>query len=200
MKKLIGFIALISITVFGLRMAPVNADEIITTEPAEVETTEDEGFAIPDVDLTNLNELWVNVVAWAGGVMGILSVFFVGVRFIADRGTIRRMNTMLREVKKGDDVDAEKVERLYQATIEAEKRNQSLNKSIIALMGMSKMDPKMKKEIMEAIENPGMSIDEVLKAQLVLIGAEIEENDATNETIKETTKSLLTKLAEDKKE
>jgi ribosomal protein S13 len=75
-----------------------------------------------------------------------------------------------------------------------------MEKMVLTLVSMSNVDPKLRKEIVESIENPSVSLGDVLGNKLESIKQEVEDNATVEAEIVKETKSLLSKIADEEEE
>ncbi len=67
---------------------------------------------------------------------------------------------------------------------------------VIGLIQVSDLHPEAKRQIIEGLQNDSITVQDVFAAGLIQVNAEIQQNEQLKSEIKQTTASLLSKLAE----
>ena len=198
MKKIFMLLGLM-IASFGLITAPIyaaegdSAEEPITEEVVEDELTLEEEEALFQAELS---ETIAEVFAWIGGFSGLGALLLFALRFIRERGVLKAIRDEVKTAKESGDSSAVAVNKLVEVVEAYSKREQAMEKMVIGLIQVSNLHPEAKRQIIEGLENDSITVLEVLAAGLVHVDAEIEQNAQMEAEIKQTTASLLSKLAE----
>lgn len=198
MKKIFMLLGLM-IASFGLITAPIYAaegdpiEEPITEEVIEEELTLEEEEALFQAELS---ETIAEVFAWIGGFSGLGALLLFALRFIRERGVLKAIRDEVKTAKESGDSSAVAVNKLVEVVEAYSKREQAMEKMVIGLIQVSNLNPEAKRQIIEGLENDSITVQEVFAAGLVHVDAEIEQNAQMEAEIKQTTASLLSKLAE----
>lgn len=198
MKKIFMILGLMTAS-FGLITAPVYAaesdpvEELITEEVVGEELTLEEEEALFQAELS---ETIAEIFAWIGGFSGLGALLLFALRFIRERGVLKAIRDEVKTAKESGDSSAVAVNKLVDVVEAYSKREQAMEKMVIGLIQVSNLHPEAKRQIIEGLENDSITVKEVFAAGLVHVDAEIEQNAQMEAEIKQTTASLLSKLAE----
>lgn len=200
MKKIFIILGL----VFAL-LAPVltpvyAAEDDPAEEPiiAEVLVAEDELILEEEEELfqAELSATIAEVFAWIGGFSGLGALLLFALRFIRERTVLRAIRDEVKTAKESGDSSAAAVNKLVEVVEAYGKHEQAMVKMIVGLIQVSDLHPEAKRQIIEGLQDDSITVREVFEAGLVHVDIEIEQNAQMKTEIKQTTESLLSKLAE----
>jgi len=198
MKKFFILLGLMIVS-FGLIATPTYAAEgdpveaPITEEEVEDEPTLEEEEALFQAELS---ETIAEVFAWIGGFSGLGAVLLFVLRFIRERGVLKAIRDEVKTAKEAGNSSALAVNKLVEVIQTYSKREQAMEKMVIGLVQVSNLHPEAKRQIIEGLQNDSISVQDVFAAGLIQVDAEIQQNEQLKSEIKQTTASLLSKLAE----
>jgi ribosomal protein S13 len=200
MKKIkVLFVFIVALLSFGF-VSNTHAAEPVTEEPVTEVVTEEPGFAMPDVNYENLYQTWTAIISWAGGVTGMAALTLYGIKALKERKLLKNVKEITEKLDTSDKDKTVKMAQLYETVAEYNIREEKMEKMVLTLVSMSNVDPKLRKEIVESIENPSVSLGDVLGNKLESIKQEVEDNATVEAEIVKETKSLLSKIADEEEE
>lgn len=187
---------------FALLAAPIYAaegepvDEPIIEEVVEV--VEDELTLEEEEELfrEELSATLAAIFAWIGGFSGLAALAAFALRYIRERNLLKSIRDEIAKAKESGDDSAVAVNKLVEVVEAYSKREQAMEKMIVGLIQVSDLHPEAKRQIIEGLQDDSITVQEVFAAGLVQVDAEIEQNAQMKAEIKQTTASLLSKLAE----
>ncbi len=198
MKRLFMLLGLMIVSL-GLIATPVYAaegdpvEEPITQEIVEDEPTLEEEEALFQAELS---ETIAEVFAWIGGFSGLGALLLFALRFIRERKLLKIIRDEVTKAKESGDSSALAVNKLIEVIQTYSKREQAMEKMVIGLIQVSNLHPEAKRQIIEGLQNDSITVQDVFAAGLIQVDAEIQQNAQIKTEIKQTTASLLSKLAE----
>lgn len=201
MKKFLLVFAMI-FAGFTLLTAPLYAaegdpvEEPITEEVVEVvedELTLEEEEALFQAEL---NATLAAIFAWIGGFSGLAALAAFALRFIRERNLLKSIRDEVAKAKESGDSSAMAVNNLVQVVQAYSIREQAMEKMIVGLIQVSDLHPEAKRQIIEGLQDDSITVQDVFAAGLVQVDVQVQENEQLKSEIKQTTASLLSKLAE----
>lgn len=206
MKKFLLVFAMI-FAGFALFTAPLYAAEgDPVDEPIIEEVVDDELTLEEDDELTleeeealfqaELNATLAAVFAWIGGFSGLAALAAFALRFIRERGLLKSIRDEIAKAKESGDNSAMAVNNLVEVVQAYSAREQAMEKMVVGLIQVSDLHPEAKRQVIEGLQNDSITVQEVFAAGLVQVDAEVQQNEQLKSEIKQTTASLLSKLAE----
>jgi hypothetical protein len=198
MKKFFILLGLMIVS-FGLITTPTYAaetdpiEEPITEEVVEDELTLEEEEALFQAELS---ATIAEVFAWIGGFSGLGALLLFALRFIRERGVLKAIRDEVKSARESGDSSTLAVNKLVEVVQTYSKREQAMEKMVIGLIQVSDLHPEAKRQIIEGLQNDSITVQDVFAAGLIQANAEIQQNAQIKTEIKQTTASLLSKLAE----
>lgn len=198
MKKFFILLGLMIVS-FGLIATPTYAaegdpvEEPITEEAVEDEPTLEEEEALFQAELS---ATVAEVFGWIGGFSGLGALLLFALRFIRERGVLKAIRDEVKKAKESGDSSALAVNKLVEVVQTYSKREQAIEKMVIGLIQVSNLHPEAKRQIIEGLQNDSITVQDVFAAGLIQVDAEVQQNEQLKTEIKQTTASLLSKLAE----
>lgn len=197
MKKFFMLLGLMIVS-FGLIATPTYAAEGDPVEEPITEEVEDELTLEEEEALfqAELSATIAEIFSWVGGFSGLGALLLFVLRFIRERGVLKAIRDEVKKAKESGDSSALAVNKLVEVVQTYSKREQAIEKMIIGLIQVSNLHPEAKRQIIEGLQNDSITVQDVFAAGLIQVDAEIQQNEQLKSEIKQTTASLLSKLAE----
>lgn len=175
-------------------------EEPVEEEPVEEEPVEEEsGLTLEEEEAlfqAELSETLAEIFAWIGGFSGLGALLLFILRFIRERGLLKAIRDEVKSSRESGDSSTLAVNRLVEVVQTYSQREQAIEKMVIGLIQVSDLNPEAKRQIIEGLQNDSITVQDVFAAGLVQVDAQIEESAQIKTEIKQTTASLLSKLAE----
>ena len=174
---------------------PITEDEKepITDEEDEKEPTLEEEEELFQAELS---ATIAEIFAWIGGFSGLGALLLFVLRFIRERGLLKAIRDEVKSARESGDSSTLAVNRLVEVVQTYSKREQAIEKMVIGLIQVSDLHPEAKRQIIEGLQNDSITVQDVFAAGLIQVEAQVEQNAQIKTEIKQTTASLLSKLAE----
>jgi len=198
MKKLFAML-FVAIAAFSFSpQAIFAADGDTDTEPViEVVLTPEEE---QEIFLEELNLTLSMIFSYVGGFAGLSALMAFGLRFIRERNVIKHLrdevSKLLTDGQEGTAAVNNLIETIGAYTLKAD----AMEKSFIGMVQLSSLNPVLKEQIITGLQNDTLSVQDVIETGLLTVQNDIASNVLTQESIEQSTASLLEQLSKDNDE